>query len=339
MHPSYAASRGLSILIGTTCLGLECWLIGDHVLRLEGGWTPLAAAAVALPVALSGIAPLAEAALRQRQYLKAAGFILLFVTGLAYCLSQSIDRSGAARDGRVAQATASNTRYQTAKEDRGLALDAVEDAALATLQLCRPGQSKSACREARIAETAARERLALASQAYVAAGAPVVADVLATRLVLVAHLAGVTLKPEHVTMIQPMLAPLFLQLGSVVAFAFGFAPVVRRWRDVSRRSSRGPVVIDVKARDVSRHVSRGVPRLSANFRTQSPKSQGADLDRVLAVIAALPAPVSNVELARLLGTTTASASRWTSQLVDQGQVSREKAGRCVAIVAKGRARG
>ena len=58
-----------------------------------------------------------------------------------------------------------------------------------------------------------------------------------------------------------------------------------------------------------------------------------------AVIAALPAPVSNVELARLLGTTTASASRWTSQLVDQGQVSREKAGRCVAIVAKGRARG
>ena len=91
-----------------------------------------------------------------------------------HCLSQSIDRSGAARDGRVAQATASNTRYQTAKEDRGLALDAVEDAALATLQLCRPGQSKSACREARIAETAARERLALASQTYVAAGAPVV---------------------------------------------------------------------------------------------------------------------------------------------------------------------
>ena len=83
MHPSYAASRGLSILIGTTCLGLECWLIGDHVLKLEGSWTPLAAAAVALPVALSGIAPLAEAALRQRQYLKALGFILLFVTGLS----------------------------------------------------------------------------------------------------------------------------------------------------------------------------------------------------------------------------------------------------------------
>lgn len=275
MHTSYAASRGLSILIGTTCLGLECWLIGDHVLRLEGSWTPLAAAAVALPVALAGIAPLAEAALNQRQHLKAAGFILLFVTGLTYCLSQSIDRSGAARDGRVAQATASNTRYQTAKEDRTLALDAVEDAALATLQLCRPGQSKSACREARAAEAVARERLAQASAAYVAAGAPVVADVLATRLVLVAHLMGVTLKPEHVTMIQPMLAPLFLQLGSVVAFAFGFAPVVRRWRDVSRRPSRGPVVIDVKARDVSRHVSRGVPRLSAKIGAQSPKSQGS----------------------------------------------------------------
>lgn len=94
MHPSYAASRGLSILIGSVCLGLECWLIGDYVLTLEGGLTPLAAAAIALPVALSGIAPLGEAALAQRHYLKAAGFAALFLVGLAYCLSQSIDRSG-----------------------------------------------------------------------------------------------------------------------------------------------------------------------------------------------------------------------------------------------------
>lgn len=329
MTTSYAASRGLSILIGSVCLGLECWLIGDHVLKLEGSWTPLAAAAVALPVALSGIAPLAEAALRQRQYLKALGFILLFVTGLAYCLSQSIDRSGAARDGRVAQATASNTRYQTAKEDRQLALDAVEDAALATLQLCRPGQSKSACREARAAETQARERLAAASTAYVAAGAPVVADVLATRLVLVAHLMGVTLKPEHVTMIQPMLAPLFLQLGSVVAFAFGFAPVVRRAGDVSRRQAASPMIIDVKARDVSRHVSR-TPTLA--------DVSEAEINRALAALRRQAAPVSNVELARLCGTTTASASRWTTRLVQEGLATRAKAGRCVAIALTGKGR-
>lgn len=199
----------------------------------------------------------------------------------------AVDRPlGEARDGRVALASASNTRYQTAKEDRALALDAVEDAALATLQLCRPGQSKSACREARAAETAARERLAAASAAYVAAGAPVVADVLATRLVLVAHLMGVTLRAEHVTMIQPMLAPLFLQLGSVVAFAFGFAPVLRRAGDVSRRQAQSPMIIDVKARDVSRHVSQ--PAVLAEV-------SEAEINRALAALRRQTAPVSNVE--------------------------------------------
>ncbi len=336
MPPSYAASRGASILIGTTCLGLECWLIGDHLHRLEGAWTPLAVAAVVLPVALSGIAPLGEAARQERQWLKAAGFALLFLVGVTYCLSQSIDRAGAARDGRVASATASNLRWQTAKEDRETARDAVDDKALLTLQACASGRSKSGCREARADEAAARERLAQASQAYVSAGGPVVADVLATRLVLAAHLAGYTLKEEHVTLLQPMLAPLFLQLGSVIAFAYGFAPMLRR--DVSRRSPRAPVVIDVKARDVSRHVSQGVPRLSAQIRAQNPKIPSAELDRAFSVISALPAPVSNVELARLLGTTTATASRWTTQLVAQGRVTREKAGRCVAIglTAKGR---
>jgi len=332
MATSYAASRGLSILIGSVCLGLECWLIGDHQFHLEGAWTPTAVAAVALPVALAGIAPLGEAALAQRHYFKAAGFAALFLVGLAYCLSQSIDRSAGARDSRIATADAANKRWQTAKEDRQLALDAVEDAALSTLQLCKPGLSKSFCREARAAEAAARERLAGASQAYVAAGAPVVTDVLAARLVLVARLMGVTLEPVHVTLIQPMLAPLFLQLGSVVAFAFGFAPVMRRLGDVSRRPSRSPMIIDVKARDVSRHVSR----VSANMRAQTPKIPSAELDRAFSVICALPAPVSNVELARLLGTTTASASRWTSQLVTEGRVTRAKAGRCVAIAARGR---
>ena len=61
MTTSYAASRGASILIGATCLGLECWLIGAHQFALEGAWTPTAVAAVVLPVALAGIAPLAEA--------------------------------------------------------------------------------------------------------------------------------------------------------------------------------------------------------------------------------------------------------------------------------------
>ena len=143
MHPSYAASRGLSILIGSVCLGLECWLIGDHQFHLEGAWTPTAVAAVALPVALAGIAPLGEAALAQRHYFKAAGFAALFLVGLAYCLSQSIDRSAGARDSRIATADAANKRWQTAKEDRQLALDAVEDAALATLQLCKPGLSRA----------------------------------------------------------------------------------------------------------------------------------------------------------------------------------------------------
>ncbi len=330
MHPSYAASRGASILIGATCLGLECWLIGDHLHRLEGAWTPLAVAAVVLPVALSGIAPLGEAARQERQWLKAAGFALLFLVGVTYCLSQSIDRAGAARDGRVASATASNLRWQTAKEDRQVALDAVDDKALLTLQACAQGRSKSGCREARADEAAARERLAQASQAYVSAGGPVVADVLATRLVLAAHLAGYTLKEEHVTLLQPMLAPLFLQLGSVIAFAYGFAPMLRR--DVSRRSPRAPVVIDVKARDVSRHVSQGVPRLGVEAVT------AAEINRALAALRGQSGPVSNVELARLAGTTTASASRWTTRLVAEGLVTREKAGRCVAIglTAKGR---
>lgn len=330
MTTSYAASRGASILIGATCLGLECWLIGAHQFALEGAWTPTAVAAVVLPVALAGIAPLAEAARHEGQILKAAGFALLFLVGLAYCLSQSIDRSAQARDGRIAQATASNMRYQTAKEDRQVALDDVEDKALSVLQLCKPGLSKAACREARDADAAARARLAQASGALVAAGGPVVADVLATRLVLVAQAMGVTLTPEHVTLVQPMLAPLFLQIGSVVAFAFGFAPMLRRVRDVSREAARGPKIIDVKARDVSRHVSRGVPAL--------PPVTAAEINRALAALRGQPGPVSNVELARLAGTTTASASRWTTRLVAEGLATREKAGRCVAIglTAKGR---
>ncbi len=329
MHTSYAASRGLSILIGSVCLGLECWLIGDHQFHLEGAWTPTAVAAVALPVALAGIAPLGEAALAQRHYFKAAGFAALFLVGLAYCLSQSIDRSAGARDSRIATADAANKRWQTAKEDRQLALDAVEDAALATLQLCKPGLSKSFCREARAAEAAARERLAGASQAYVAAGAPVVTDVLAARLVLVARLMGVTLEPVHVTLVQPMLAPLFLQLGSVVAFAFGFAPVMRRLGDVSRRPAQSPMIIDVKARDVSRHVSR--PATLAEV-------SEAEINRALAALRRQTAPVSNVELARLCGTTTASASRWTTRLVEEGLATRAKAGRCVAIALTGKGR-
>ena len=87
---------------------------------------------------------------------------------------------------------------------------------------------------------------------------------------LVAHLASVTLKPVHVTLIQPMLAPLFLQLGSVVAFAFGFAPVVR-WRDVSRRSSRGPSSSMSRPRRVA--TCRGRAAVERMFRAQSPKSK------------------------------------------------------------------
>lgn len=321
MPSSYAASRGASILIGATCLGLECWLIGAHQYDLEGGWTPIAVAAVALPVALAGIAPLAEAARHERQWVKAAGFALLFLVGLAYCLSQSIDRSGQARDGRIAQASASNMRYQTAKEDRALALDDVEDKALSVLQLCKAGLSKGGCREAREAETAARTGLARASAALTAAGGPVVEDVLGTRLVLVAHLLGYTLEPIHVTLLQPMLAPVFLQLGSVVAFAFGFAPMLRR-------APRTPEIIDVKARDVS----RPAPRLTSGVVSQ------AEINRALAALRGQAGPVSNVELARLAGTTTASASRWTTRLVAEGLATRAKAGRCVAIAltAKGR---
>ena len=64
----------------------------------------------------------------------------------------------------------------------------------------------------------------------------------------------------------------------------------------------------------------------------------AEINRALQVLRVQPAAVSNVELARLCGTTTASASRWTTRLVAEGLATREKAGRCVAIglTAKGR---
>lgn len=185
-------------------IAAETALNAEHLAHAGGWLSTLVAGAIGATIAAAAALPIAERAVAQGCWLKAAGLAIFFAAMLAFSFSTSVGRVGSQADGDLAAAQSHNGKLMLARE--------AYQAATATQEAeCGSGRGPR-CRAAETALTAAREAL----QAAPAAKAE---NAMAKRLAAASGLSEAT-----VALYQPLIFPLALQLGGFVFLAYGLSP-------------------------------------------------------------------------------------------------------------------
>lgn len=311
-----------AILIGIAAMSVDTWsnlefqsggaLTVSALLEPEF-WTSLKAAVVVVAIGTAAALTLAGLSWRAGRVGLAIGLFAAFVFGAGYSLNATLSRVSDAKDGgihaaqshnlAIAEAKAAVARWETAlaKAEAGMAAECKgRDPATLTAKgwpLCVGHYQAAEAAQGRL-EAARAERAAL--------GAPVVLDSGAER---VSALLFGWVSPAQVTLYQPILLPVALFLFGNLLIAYGFGHIAP-----AQRAAVAEVAVS-EMRDIT-------PR------------EDIAADPVVGVLRRVGRPVNNGELAGLLGWSDATAHRRVAELVEQGVVSKARAGREVAIALR-----
>jgi hypothetical protein len=197
-------SKLTAVLLGAGLVGVEIWTNVEFVAKSEG----LASSPVAMVVAASAGAaaalPFAERAVKQGDWFKASGFVLLFLLMAVYSIGASVDRIGSLRDGKTDSAKVDNAKVRTAHELYEVRKRTAESECIVRGSKCREAE--------RLRDEALKALSEKPAERTV--------DSMAARISAVLPFASV----EQVELYYPLSLPIALQLGGFLMLAFGFAP-------------------------------------------------------------------------------------------------------------------
>lgn len=216
---TYDRRRIVATGIGTGLVAYSAWLSWLH---FQEPSAPIAAVVGATLFHFS------EASWGERARARSLAFFGLGVLAVAISLSAVLDRTATVKDRSVQERQAANTGWSTADQAARDAREEVAAAEAAASSECSSGRGPR-CRGLEERVEAARKRLSEARTQLVAAGAPIAEDSGAKRL---AALLPIT--EANVSLYQPLMLPVWLELGGLVLLTYGLSSVPQRKKVPSR---------------------------------------------------------------------------------------------------------
>lgn len=272
--------------------------------------------------------------LRAWRFGTAGGCALLFLAGTAYCVITSAGRNAEAGSTKVLLANSVNTARQSAQKDRDEAKARYEAALAAETAECGSGDGLK-CQGKRITRKLRREdydtaELALRAQQPEQVANP---DMVAAARML-ATLPGVSAEPavieQRLLMLFPFLAAMFCEIATIVGFSIGLAHRAATVSSPHKRGGRGGEGRSLRRwTKLAPHPTPLPMNDGDRVRVAGKQLLATEEEIVRAALEFAGRPVSNDELAFLLGVTKGEASKRVSAL--SHSVVRERRGREVAI--------
>lgn len=309
----YSKTQIVAIGLGLALLALQTWLLLEHAMATPGHSLALLVAVPVVSVTLAALPVLIEHCLRARALLKAAGLALLFGLLVGYSLPQAIGRSGEARDTKIAEALATARPLQMMLDELETARKRVEDAAGEVKRESRDGGCKQRCEGWKRTQTERQARVdqlvgdiaKLAPPKTGAGDAPRIA-------------AALGIPEATVNLYAPLFLPVAIELGVWVLLWVGFGSC---FAPSDAHKASGAAI---------RHPAHETAPLLAAAPGALRAPEGASEDSaVLAALARAQRPVTNDELADLMGVSKGEASKRVAALA--GRVNKQRMGRHVAI--------
>lgn len=291
----YTIPQYLAMALGGGLYVVQTWLLLEHA---ADGPSKSMALLVAVPIVTATLAfvpVLMEQCWHGRAWGKAFGLILVFLLLAGYSLPQAIGRAGEARDGKIAEASASTASSKRAQDVLALAKDALAQASSDVRAECRTGDGPR-CKAMKAIEANRRTDVKTASDALDKLGAPKLAPSDAPRLAAVLRISE-----ETVNLYQPLALPLGLEVGVWILLWIAFSPAMMR--------------------EVRTSTVQPEPAIIEPMR----------LDPVVEALLRVQRPMSNGELAHMMQVSKGEASKRVQDAILAGLVRKEKVGREVAV--------
>lgn len=314
----YTKAQIVAIGLGLALLALQTWLLLEHAVATPGHSLAMLAAVPVVSVTLAALPVLIEHCLRTRALLKAAALAVLFGLLVGYSLPQAIGRSAEARDTKIAEAVATARPLKMMLDELDTARKRVEDAAGEVKRESRDGGCKSRCegwkrtqaeRQARVDQLVG-DIAKLAPPKIGASDAPRIAAVLG-------------ISEATVNLYAPLFLPVAIEVGVWVLLWFGFSLAPSDAHKASGAAIRQPA-----------HEA-GPSLVACAGAGRAPEAQSKDsghdleAEAVMAALAQAQRPVTNDELAEMMGVSKGEASKRVTALA--GRVNKQRVGRHVAI--------
>lgn len=228
----YPLRRTIATLAGAGLTGLSAWYTWQHYHDVSA---PIAA------VVGAGMFHLVETCWRDRSPLRALLFLGLGLLAASITLLATLDRVASHKDRTVQERQSENLGRSLAQDAKAEAQRELVAAQAAAASECASGRGTK-CRGLEARADEARQRVSAASSELARLGAPIAEDSMAKRLSAVTTLSEAT-----VTLYQPVLLPLWLDLSGLTLLTFGLSqskpkpktkPVVVRKKKRRRRSAK-----------------------------------------------------------------------------------------------------
>lgn len=331
--PNHTTGRVLALAAGLACTaGTLVILLGDALLT-PMAWTRYHVLTLLMVGGTIAFGHLIGTAWRARSWFAAAGCAVLFIAGTALVVIQSV--------GRQAETTEMAQLTVTAHNDEIARLKAQAADLRQTLAYARPGRNAECegapdplpargwpeCRRKRASVAALEESLAKAEARLSELGAPAPVAPKADKVADILALLGLDRVKARAgfMLIEPFLWTLFFEIGAIVSLGFAFrhtvAVVVRAGNDNLPSATASPTAVGPGPEPGASLPAGGA---------------GQDhLDDVVTVLRRAGRPVSNRELARMLGVSEATAYRRTEEAMAAGLATKGRDGRQMAIKLSG----
>lgn len=311
----YTKAQIVAIGLGLALLALQTWLLLEHAASMPGHSMAMLAAVPVVSVTLAALPILIEHCLRARALLKAAGLALLFGLLVGYSLPQAIGRSGEGRDAKIAEAASTARPLKMMLDELDTARKRVDDAAAEVKRESRDGGCRQRCeqwkrtqaeREARV-DQLTRDISKMATPKVGASDAP-----------RIAALLGIS--EATVNLYAPLFLPVAIEVGVWVLLWFGFSLAPSDAHEASGAAIRHPESL------LAPSGARPAPGAATS---EDRPDADHEHDAVISALARAQRPVTNDELAAMMGVSKGEASKRVAALA--GRVHKQRMGRHVAI--------
>ncbi|TXH53575.1 MAG: hypothetical protein E6Q97_12985 [Desulfurellales bacterium] len=311
MQPNITPGRILAITAGVAFTTGGLVILMGAALTSPHQWTQYHVLTILTVFGTIAAGHLATSAWRIGHRLAAVGFVVLFLAGTSLVVYQSVGRQAETTDTHKLSIEARNQLIADKKADLADAKDRQRYAHKMADQEMTGERCGARCKGWRTNAADIGNTIASLEREIAELGPQKPVEAKSAKMAEVAALFGFDRAKSQAALmlIEPFLWTLFFEIGSIVSLGFAFRHSV-------------PEVSTVSA-----------PRntVSASDYTTVPTVSDRELEELRRILRSAPAPLTNDEIAELMGVQKSEASKRVKKGVEAGIVTKHRVGREVAI--------
>lgn len=317
MNDTSTHGRALAIIAGAAFLAGGLTILLGPVLMTPAQWGQYHVLTILMIGGTIAAGHLTKTAWKARTMLSCAGFLMLFLSGTALVVYNSVGRQAEQHDTKALEVSARNSLIEDKRRDVENARQRLETAET-NADRERGSKCKQRCKDWEAAAVDARKVISVLESEIRALGAPKPVDAKAEKAGELAALFGFDKrKAEAVAaLIEPFLWTIFFEIGSIVSLGFAFRPfpTVARVSKPDHGSGNigggGKALAEPQIRLVSSRVDHEVEALTKALAGRT---------------------LTNDELAAAMNTTKGEASKRVAKAETLGIVNKVRTGKAVSI--------